>query len=157
MIRLIQHTSYLVILLSVVVTFSGCGGSRARVDSKVDRDAEVTSYRYVTFYDSTNPGFFELLLMDVFRDAGFKVIGLKDASEFPRGQVIAVQASERTTSTCILTVALEDFHTDKALLTIRSEARDRHYTPPAFRPNAEKAWQLAADELALIFPPESVD
>ncbi len=124
MISRVKHS----FLLLLVILFHGCGNSR----SMKDPEANLSTYRFVTIYNSTEASFIELELEGVFRELGLKPIGDNEVDKLQKGECFGVRyvVGGQMGDSYSATLLLEDAITDKTLVTCNASTSWRAFNSP---------------------------
>jgi hypothetical protein len=108
-------------------------------------EVRLSQYEYVVIYEAEKASFIELQLEQLMEDQGFKVVGQNDAQTMSDAKILGTRYTEEPIVNgygnrigTILTVLLEDFVTDRTLLTARGQVR---MGPP------EEAWNKVSSQL----------
>ena len=118
-----------------MVALGGCLASSSDAKSMVSSDVgagkvQLGSFSDVLIFDSASASFIELELAQLFEEQGFRVVGEKAVSQPQRTlgvrytQEPLMSANGRFVRGMTLTILLEQFSTDKTLVTIRGSSRN---------------------------------
>jgi|TARA_B100001971_G_C18034168_1_gene454135 hypothetical protein len=147
------RTSLLLLALCLInmLFLIGCVTTDTMVSSSIDRnEIRLGDYKSVFVYQSEQASFIELELEQLFESAGLKVIGIKEANNFPESSVLGVRYTEKNIRTEIeLTIQLIDYTTDKSLFTTRSSSGYGWTGMPKMA--RKKAWKEVLVELKKVF------
>lgn len=117
------------LLLVPLLLVSACASSNMMASSAL-RNGEInlSDYKYAAIYDSETASFMELELENLMEQNGLKVIGESSAKKYKKGSVLGVKYVEDQVKNgygnavgTTFTISLEDFTTDKTLLTINGQ------------------------------------
>jgi hypothetical protein len=142
-----MYRSSAVILAAValIVSISGCSNSR----TMVDRNMDMSTYRYATVYDSDFASFIELELESMMQSLGYETIGEKEAQRrFQRkGHVLGVRyvRTHINSKSVLLRVLIEDQYTGKTILTVEDTQKDG-----LFEGAIEKSWKSVRRKLVEV-------
>ena len=134
------------VLVIAVLLLSGCASSSMMTSSALkSNEIRLSDYKFAVIYDSKGASFMELELEELMEANGLKVIGSADGKKYKKGVVIGTRYTEDTiqdiyggiTGT-ILTITLEDYISDKTLLTVRGQ---QSYL------NRKVAWKQVSEKL----------
>jgi hypothetical protein len=117
------------VLLSLIFVLTACASSNMMASSALrNNEIKLSNYDYVAIYDSAAASFMELELEELFESHGLKVIGENTAAKYKAGKVLGVRYTEDSIRNgygnpigSSFTVSLEDYKTDKTLLTISGQ------------------------------------
>ena len=144
-----KSTLNLLSTLLALLILNGCKSPPIN-DSKIafEPDMPLDGYLYVAIYDAEEASFIEQNLSSMFRGIGFKVIGENEAPAKPNGSVLGVRYTSVSGSTlCTLTVLLEDYDTDRTIITAEGRGQDYDWVYGRYSGNCISAWNSVRKEL----------
>ncbi len=116
--------------LVIICTFmTACASSDMMASSALkNNEIKLSNYQYAAIYDSPEVSFMELELENLMESNGLKVIGEAEAKQYPKGSVLGTRYMEDHIRNgygnaigTVFTISLEDFSTDKTLLTVNAK------------------------------------
>ena len=116
-------------LLLILLFMTACSSSRMMVSSALkSNEINLSDYKYAVIYDSKKASFMELELESLIESNGFKVIGEREGKKYKKGIVVGTRYTEEHIRNgygniigTLFTISLEDFASDKTLLTISAQ------------------------------------
>jgi hypothetical protein len=147
-----KHFALLLVAMVALLCSVGCSAVNDS-HAAIEPDISLDQYNAVAIYDAESASFIEQNLAGLFRSIGFKVVGEKEAPSMPSGTVLGVRYTEATSiDLCSLTVLMEDFDTDRTVVTIRGRGQDFNLLLGIYTADCDMAWKQVQEKLRAVMP-----